>query len=177
MNVNDDPIRAAMTPVFERLGAAVYVCQSFEHSIAYLIALAMQSLHNDGSGEVLKVSLERSSARTLGQLLAILPKSVSIEEIEVDTLRLGLQLRNRLVHYWLHDNVERILTPPGRLDSIECLEATISGFRIANSIVNKYIDQYLARYGLSTEGLKGEVDSTWQSLNFDSFDDLPPKLQ
>ena len=52
----------------------------------------------------------------------------------------------------------------------------ISALRIANSIVNEYIDRFLARYGLSTEYMKAEADSAWQLLNFESFDDLPPQV-
>ena len=43
----EDVLSAAMAPVYEHLGAAVYCCQSFERSISYLIALAIEATEGD----------------------------------------------------------------------------------------------------------------------------------
>lgn len=172
----EDPLAAVMAPVFERLGGAVYCCQSFEHSISYLIALAVEATEGDPTGQLQTASLEHSSSLTLGRLLDTLKKTVPMQDVETDALRLALKLRNKIVHHWLSDNIERLKTPEGRKDSIDRLNAATSALRIAESIANEYIDAFLKRYGLSTEALKEQADSTFRLLDFESFDDLPPQL-
>ena len=172
----DDPLAVAMAPVFERLGAAVFCCQTFEHSISYLIALAVEAAEGDTTGQRQAASIERNSSLTLGKLLDVLKKTVPMHAAEVDALRLALKLRNRIVHHWLSDNIERLKTSVGRKDSVDRLNAAASALRIADSIANKHIDAFLKRYGLSTEALKEHADVMFRLLNFESFDDLPPQL-
>lgn len=172
----EDSLAEVMTPVFERLGAAVYCCQCFEHSISYLIALAVEAMDGDVTGQVQGASLERSSSFTLGKLLDSLKTTVPMQGAETDALRLALKLRNKIVHHWLSDNIERLKTPEGRKDSIDRLNAATSALRIADSIANEHIDAFLKRYGLSTEVLKGQADAMFRLLNFEFFDDLPPQM-
>ena len=157
-----------LDPVFRELGAALYVCQAFEHSLCYLLAL---NAHNQRPNEpaVASASFDLHSTQTLGSLIKSLKKQLVIPQDFETKLTETLQLRNKLVHGYCTKNASRFVAPKDRLEMIKDLKAITRTIRKNDLEVCRVIDRFLEKFGLSTEITKEWADETWRMLNF-----MPP---
>ena len=103
----------------------------------------------------------------------MLDKRVPLLEHDRSSVRLALDLRNDLIHQWLHRNVSRLMTPDGIEEAVSRLNAASQAFNIVCERINQYIDDFLVKYHLSTESLKLRAERKWETLNVESIDDLP----
>lgn len=96
-----------LQPVFFEAGAGLFDCQTFEYGIGYLLYLFSRL-------EVIRLLPEQTSAildddekKTAGQLIGLLKKHVEVSSDLEDQLSAALKARNKLVHRYLIENVER----------------------------------------------------------------------
>ena len=70
-------------------------------------------------------------------------------------------------YYWNENNVDKIITPEGRLSLKLDLERIASELWDANQIIVSLIDNYLIEAGLTTEILKAMVTQIYEEGSVD----------
>jgi hypothetical protein len=168
---DDESWREAFDPVFRELGAALYVCQAFEHSLCYLLALIAEH-RLPAEPKILSASFDFHETQTLGNLIKALKRGIDTPPDLDEFMREGLSLRNRLVHGYCPRNIPNLIIPKGRLEVIEDIRHIAREIKGRDDIVCRLIDKYLEKFGLSTESLKKHADEKWKILNF-----VPPDGQ
>lgn len=111
MNKFEKRKREVLQPIYFEAGAALFDCQSFEYGIAYLLYLfarfGAEGLDTKNSIAI----LEDEEKKTAGQLIGLLKKHLKVSEGLEDSLSNALKARNKLIHRYLIENVERIAEP------------------------------------------------------------------
>lgn len=103
--------REVLQPIFFEAGAALFDCQSFEYGIAYLLYLFAR-FGTDGLDPNNAVAiLEDEEKKTAGQLIGVLKKHLRVSDGLGQTLTKALKARNKLIHRYLIENVERMAEP------------------------------------------------------------------
>lgn len=108
MNRFEERKEEILQPIFFEAGAALYDCQSFEYCIAYLIYLFSRFGATEIDISRAESILNDDEKRTAGQLILLLKKHVTVSKKIEDGLIIALQARNRLIHRYLIDNIERM---------------------------------------------------------------------
>lgn len=165
-NPNDN-ISEELAPVFLELGKAVYICQSFEHSLCLLLS---QLAHEKSQPEeeAFQAAWDFHSSKPMGQLLKSLRKHIDVPDDLDDYLNTGVKIRNKIIHGYLTNNVTRLYDPKGRLEIEKELEQLKNEVKRRDIVITKLIDTLLKKYGLSTEILKRNADRFWAHLNPES---------
>ena len=126
--------RKILKPILFEAGAALYDCQAFEYSIAYLLYL-FSRLGTKGLSQKKTTSiLDGESKKTAGQLIRMLKQYVKVSESIEHGLSKALQARNILVHDFFIDNVERMA-------DVSQQDEIVKEIRCMRSTVRKSIDQ------------------------------------
>lgn len=100
--------RDVLQPIFFEAGAALFDCQSFEYGIAYLLYLFSRMGAKGLDTENAVAILEDEEKKTAGQLIGILKKYLEVSEGIEESLTEALKARNKLIHRYLVENVERM---------------------------------------------------------------------
>lgn len=164
MTDSDGKILDELTPIFLEMGKAIYICQSFEESLCFSLSLIADDTSSGESG-AFQAAWDFHSTKTLGCLLIALRKKIDIPA-ELDCfLEKSIKKRNEIVHGYLTKNAMRLYDPKGRIE----VEKEISDLKIevkqGDVAVNKLIDMYLKKYGVSNASLKQNADNLWSYLN------------
>lgn len=101
--------KEVLAPVFFEAGAALYDCQGFEYAIAYLLYLFSRLGTGGLDPARCAAILDDEEKKTAGQLIQMLRKHVRVSEAMEDGLAKALEARNRLIHRYLIENVERLV--------------------------------------------------------------------
>ena len=145
--------KEVLQPVYFEAGAALYDCQSFEYGVAFLLYL-FSRLGTDGLSEELTVSImENEAKKTSGQLIGLLKKHVKVSESLESELTKGLDARNKLIHRFLVDNVERIADPHQH----SCLVKDIRSMRSKVRRAGKQLEPFIQALAAITDGLDLET--------------------
>ena len=120
--------KEVLGPVYFEAGAALFDCQSFEYGIAYILYLFSRLGTDELQVELTVSIMEDEAKKTSGQLIGLLKKHVKVSNSLENELAKGLEARNKLVHRYLVDNVERIADPDehgGLIKDIRSLRAQV----------------------------------------------------
>ena len=66
-----------------------------------------------------------------------------------------------LVHTYLVDNSEKLLTPKGRNEMLADIERFQKLLRKADEIVESLVDRYLSEHAVDLEEITRQLDSLW----------------
>jgi uncharacterized protein YutE (UPF0331/DUF86 family) len=102
--------REVLQPIYFEAGAALFDCQSFEYGIAYLLYLIACSTDELDLNKSVAI-LENEEKKTAGQLIGTLKKYLQVSDGLEQALTRALKARNKLIHRYLIENVERIADP------------------------------------------------------------------
>lgn len=154
-----------LDPLFLELGKAIYICQAFESSLCFLLALLTdQRVPSDG--EAFSASWDFHSKETLGRMLKHLRGEIDLAA-EIDAyLEEGIDKRNTIVHGFLSRNAMRLADPKGCLEVERELQDLKQEVRHCHVVVKKIIDGVLSKYGLSSDLLKEHANRYWDWVNF-----------
>jgi len=108
LNEFEERKRIALQPIFFEAGAGLFDCQTFENVIAYLLYLLSQTGNVAIKPETARAILDDEEKKTAGQLVAMLKAHVHLEDDIEALLADALSARNRLVHRYLVENIERV---------------------------------------------------------------------
>lgn len=150
-----------VAPVFAEFGGAIHTAQRLEFGLTLLLAFAVK--FDEASIE--KSTVERLSTReaekTLGELWHAVKKSEYVTRAEQKTIRKAIKERNILVHSYLIDKGELLLTPEGRAEMLADIKRIQNLLRKADEIVESLVDRYLVEYDVDMEEIARQLDSLW----------------
>jgi len=128
MNERERRKRELLTPLYFEAGAALFDCQGLELALAMLLHyFARLGFIPVSTARTLAI-LDDSEKRTAGQIMAILMEHCTTSAGIQNALEAALAARNRLIHRFLIDNVERMADKTERealVKEIRRLRATV----------------------------------------------------
>ena len=163
MTDSTDTMATDLEPLVLELGKAVYICQAFESSLCLLHA--MMTYEETGEEGAFTASWDFHSAKPLGQTINALRKRIDIPADLSDYLEDGIKCRNQIVHGFLTKNMPRLLEFKGRLEVEKELEALKMEVKKRDIVMNKLLDTFFAKYGLSNEILKRHAGEMYMAKN------------
>ena len=140
--------KEVLAPIFFEAGAALYDCQSFEYGIAYLLYLFSRLGASTLDPARCAAILDDEEKKTAGQLIQMLKSHLRVSEGIENGLTRALEARNRLVHRFLIENVERMM-------DVREHEALVKEIRALRSMVRrsqKQLDSFVRALAESVDG-------------------------
>lgn len=149
--------RAILEPIYFEAGATLHVCQSFEWNIAYLMFL-LSRMGVEGLQESRTVAiLEDEEKKTAGQLVKLLQKHAQLSAGIEDALRGALVARNKFIHRYFMDNIERFLEPDEPDKIVEEIRSLRRDVAKVHQVLGPIIDQIALKVdGIDHEKLSDE---------------------
>ena len=111
MNEFEQRKKDLLQPIYFEAGAALFDCQSFEYGIAYLLYLFSRFGVNNLDTSLTTSIIDNEEIMTAGQLIKLLKKHVNVSGGIEENLATALKARNKLIHRYLIENVERLADP------------------------------------------------------------------
>lgn len=155
--------REELLPVFGEFGAAVLDAQLLEQGLGFLMALVAkyQGAHFSSRPDISLYGSEEG--KTLGELFRAVKKKEYFTQAEEKIIRRAIRTRNKLVHSFLVDKAEDMMTPKGRREVLSEVVELRDTIRKADTIVNECINKYLIEHGTSIEEAKIYCEQFWVS--------------
>lgn len=170
MNNVDDELSKDMTPIWEAYGKACYQCQNLESSFRFLLILNASKDTGEVISKIAAESVETETSQyTLNKIFRLAQEKEYFKSKEITMLIQANKIRNNVIHSYWNDgsNVNKIMTPEGRLSLKLDLEKISSELWRANQIVVRLIDRYLIELGLTTEILKSIASNIYEEGRVD----------
>ena len=131
--------REVLQPIYCEAGAALFDCQSFEYGIAYLLYLFAR-FGADGLDVKNAVAiLEDEEKKTAGQLIGLLKKHLKVSQGLEEALTKALKARNKLIHRYLAENVDRMVTTSEQEKIVKEIRALRSQVRKAHQNLEPFV--------------------------------------
>jgi uncharacterized protein YutE (UPF0331/DUF86 family) len=151
----------SVVPVFAEFGGVVYTAQRLEFGLTLLLAFAVKF----DEATIEKSTVDRLSTKdaekTLGELWHAVKKSEYVTRAEQKKIRKAIKERNMLVHSYLVDKGELLLTPEGRTEMLRDIRRIQNLLRKADEIVESLVDRYLAEHDVDLEEITRQLDTLW----------------
>lgn len=148
-------------PVFAEFGGAVHTAQRLEFGLTLLLAFAVKfDEAKIGKSTVDKLA-SNEAEKTLGELWHSVKKSEYLTRAEQKRIRKAIKDRNILVHSFLIDNGEQLLTPEGRAQMLTDIRRMQTSIRKADEIVESLVDRYLVEYDADLDEITRQLDTLW----------------
>lgn len=148
-------------PVFAEFGGAVHTAQRLEFGLTLLLAFAVKfDEAKIGKSTVDKLASSEAE-KTLGELWHSVKKSEYLTRAEQKRIRKAIKDRNILVHSFLIDNGEQLLTPEGRAQMLTDIRRMQTSIRKADEIVESLVDRYLVEYDADLDEITRQLDTLW----------------
>lgn len=151
----------SVVPVFAEFGAAVHTAQRLEFGLTLLLAFAVK--YDDATIE--KSAVDRlatnDAEKTLGELWHAVKKSEYLTRAEQKKIRKAIKERNVLVHNYLIDNGESLLTQDGRTEMLGDIKRMQASLRKADEIVESLVDRYLVENDADLDEITKQLDTLW----------------
>ncbi len=155
----------SVVPVFAEFGAAVHTAQRLEFGLTLLLAFAVKyDEATIGKSTVDRLSSNQAE-KTLGELWHAVKKSEYVTRAEQKKIRKAIKERNVLVHSYLIDKSELLLTPAGRAEMLADIRRMQKSLRKADEIVESLVDRYLVEHDADLEEITKQLDSLWVEDN------------
>ena len=150
-----------VVPIFAEFGAAVHIAQRLEFGLTLLLAFAVKF----DEATIGKTTVDRLSTndaeQTLGELWHAVKKSEYLTRAEQKKIRKAIKERNILVHSYLIDKGDLLLTPDGRVELLADIKRMQDLLMKADEIVESLVDRYLVEYDADVEEITRQLDSLW----------------
>ena len=151
----------SVMPVLAEFGGAVHTAQRLEFGLTLLLAFAVK--YDDAT--IGKSSVDRLSSidaeKTLGELWHAVKKSEYVTRAEQKKIRKAIKERNILVHSYLIDKGEMLLTREGRSQMLADIRRMQVSLRKADEIVESLVDRYLVDNNADLDEITKQLDSLW----------------
>jgi hypothetical protein len=165
MNNADDALSKDMAPIWEAYGKACFQCQNLESSFRFLLILNASKDTGEVISNIAVESVETETSQyTLNKIFRLAQEKEYFKRNEITMLIKANKTRNNVIHNYWNDrsNIEKMMTPEGRLALKLDLEKLSSELWRANQIVVRLIDRYLIALGLTTEILKSFTSNMYE---------------
>ncbi len=151
----------SVVPVFAEFGGAMHIAQRLEFGLTLLLAFAVK--FDDAT--IGKSTVERlatnDAEKTLGELWHAVKKSEYVTRAEQKKIRKAIKERNILVHNYLIDKGELLLTREGRSEMLADIQRIQALLRNADEIVESLVDRYLVENDADLEEITKQLDTLW----------------
>jgi hypothetical protein len=151
----------SVMPIYAEFGGAVHTAQRLEFGLTLLLAFAVKY----DEATIGKSAVERLSTndaeKTLGELWHAVKKSEYVTSAEQKKIRKAIKERNILVHSYLIDKGELLLTREGRAEMLADIRRVQDLLRKADEIVESLVDRYLVENDADLEEITKQLDSLW----------------
>ncbi|NIV49698.1 MAG: DUF86 domain-containing protein [Gammaproteobacteria bacterium] len=151
----------SVMPVFAEFGGAVHTAQRLEFGLTLLLAFAVKF----DEAVIGKSTIDRLSSKdaekTLGELWHAVKKSEYLTRAEQKQIRKAIKERNILVHSYLVDKSELLLTPEGRKEMLKDIRRVQNLLRKADDIIESLVDRYLAEHEVDLDEITRQLDTLW----------------
>ena len=151
----------SVVPVLAEFGGAVHTAQRLEFGLTLLLAFAVKY----DEATIGKSAVDRLSSndaeKTLGELWHAVKKSAYVTRAEQKKIRKAIKERNILVHSYLVDKGELLLTREGRAEMLADIRRIQDLLRKADEIVESLVDRYLVENDTDLEEITKQLDSLW----------------
>lgn len=151
----------SVVPVFAEFGGAVHTAQRLEFGLTLLLAFAVKF----DEATIGKSTVERLSTndaeKTLGELWHAVKKSEYLTRAEQKKIRKAIKERNILVHSYLIDKGEMLLTREGRAEMLNDIKRMQTSLRKADEIVESLVDRYLVENNADLDEITKQLDTLW----------------
>lgn len=149
----------SVTPVFAEFGGAVHTAQRLEFGLTLLLAFAVK-FDEAKIGKSMIAKLKSNEAeKTLGELWHAVKKSEYMTRAEQKTIRKAIKERNVLVHSYLIDKGEHLLTREGRAEMLTDIRRIQDDLRKADEIVESLVDRYLVEHRVDLDEITRQLDT------------------
>ena len=149
----------SVVPVYAEFGGAIHTAQRLEFGLTLLLAFAVKfDEATIGRSAVDRLST-KDAEKTLGELWHAVKKSEYVTQAEQKQIRKAIKERNMLVHSYLVDKGELLLTPKGREEMLADIRRIQKSFRKADEIVESLVDRYLAEHDVDLEEVTRQLDT------------------
>jgi hypothetical protein len=138
-------VREALDPIYLEAGNALYDCQQFEYTVAYLLFQLSRIGIPDIDKSSIKLILDGDSKKTAGQLVKMLKCHVSLGSDIDNTLEKALADRNYFIHKFLIKNVERMFSHIERPKLVLELQSLRVNIRTAIDTLDPIISDFMKR--------------------------------
>lgn len=150
-----------VVPIFAEFGAAVHVAQRLEFGLALLLAFAAKFDHARIPRSSVERLYSRQAEQTLGELFGSVRKHEYLTRAEQKTIYKAIRERNTLVHSYLLDKGELMLTPEGRAELLDDLARMQKALLAADEVVESLVDRYLREHDVSVDEITAQWDELW----------------
>jgi len=99
--------------------------------------------------------------KTLGELWHAVKKSEYVTRAEQKKIRKAIKERNILVHNYLIDKGELLLTREGRTEMLADIQRIQALLRNADEIVESLVDRYLVENDADLEEITKQLETLW----------------
>jgi len=148
------PEQAELAPVYAEFGAAVHDTQVLEFGLMLLMALATRYEDADFGSSAVESLSSVDAGKTVGELFRAVRKKEHFTSPERKAIHKAIRLRNDLVHRFMVQKVEALLTAEGRQGLLGEIRGIRQAVQRGDRIVASLIDRYLEEYGTSLDELQ-----------------------
>jgi len=156
------PEQADLAPVYAEFGAAIHDTQVLEFGLVLLMALATRYEDAKFDSDAVSNLSSAQAGQTIGELFRAVRKKEHFTSPERKAIHKAIRLRNDLVHRFMIDKVERLLSAAGRQDLMEELQAIRRAVQYADQIIASLMNHYLDEYGATFEELQDYASSLFE---------------
>jgi uncharacterized protein YutE (UPF0331/DUF86 family) len=151
----------SVAPVFAEFGGAVHTAQRLEFGLTLLLAFAVKFDEATVQKSTVDKLASNDAEKTLGELWHAVKKSEYLTRAEQKKIRKAIKERNILVHSFLIDKGEQLLTSEGREEVLAEIRRMQASLRKADEIVESLVDRYLVENNADLDEITRQLDTLW----------------
>lgn len=151
----------SVMPVLAEFGGAVHTAQRLEFGLTLLLAFAVKYDDATIGRSTVNRLWSADAEKTLGELWHAVKKSEYVTRAEQKKIRKAIKERNILVHSYLIDKGEMLLTREGRTEMLADIKRIQESLRKADEIVESLVDRYLVEHNADLDEITKQLDTLW----------------
>jgi uncharacterized protein YutE (UPF0331/DUF86 family) len=151
----------SVMPVLAEFGGAVHTAQRLEFGLTLLLAFAVKYDDATIGRSAVNRLWSADAEKTLGELWHAVKKSEYVTRAEQKKIRKAIKERNILVHSYLIDKGEMLLTREGRTEMLADIKRIQESLRKADEIVESLVDRYLVEHNADLDEITKQLDTLW----------------
>lgn len=151
----------SVVPVLAEFGGAVHTAQRLEFGLTLLLAFAVKYDEATIGRSTIDRLSSNDAEKTLGELWHAVKKSEYVTRAEQKKIRKAIKERNVLVHSYLIDKGEMLLTREGRAEMLVDIRRIQASLRNADEIVESLVDRYLIEHNADLDEITNQLDTLW----------------
>ena len=143
--------------------------QTLEYDIRFLIFILTDLEIIDFDPLKAEKISDGDTKHTIGGLIKIIRDKTSTKEDQDEIINLGIDARNILIHHFMMDNIERIVSTAEREKMVLEIRELRKNIQKADRVIKNVIEMLVPKYGLSVEKYIEMVKQEFQYTHSEGF--------